>query len=240
MMEKLLECNNLCVNIEGKPVLSNVTFEVYENDFLCIVGENGAGKTTLTNAILSLVPISSGSIQLFGIGKSDVGYLPQKIKLSNHFPASVKEVVMSGFVGKSFFSPFYSKNQKCRADDSMRLMDIVALKDRSFLELSGGQQQRVLLARAICAAEKLVFLDEPVTGLDPTASENFYELLSHLNKHHGVAVVMVSHDVHNSVKYCGKVLHLGNGKRFFGKTEDYIKSEFYESYKRKEGIDNVV
>ncbi len=226
-MIKLLECINLNVNIEGKSVLNNVNFEVLENDFLCIVGENGAGKTTLTNAILGLVPIASGDIKLNGITAKDIGYLPQKIKLSSNFPASVKEVVMSGFAGKKFFQPFYNNSQKCRADDSMNLLGIKDIEKRSFLELSGGQQQRVLLARAICAAEKIVFLDEPITGLDPLASDNFYKLLSHLNKHHGVSIVMVSHDVENSVKYCSKVLHLGSSNRFFGETKDYLESDVY-------------
>ncbi|MBE6678361.1 MAG: metal ABC transporter ATP-binding protein [Ruminococcaceae bacterium] len=234
-MDKLLECFNLCVNYEGKPILTDISFTVEENDFLCIVGENGAGKSTLTNAILGLVPIKSGSILLHGISKSDIGYLPQKLKLNTHFPASVKEVVMSGFVGKSFFSPRYNKSQRCRADDSMKLLGINDYKSRSFLELSGGQQQRVLLARAICAAEKLVFLDEPVTGLDPAASDNFYKLLSHLNSHHGVAIVMVSHDIENAVSYCNKILHLGNDNRFFGTTEEYKKSDIYKYYVGKRG-----
>lgn len=234
-MEKLIECKDLCVNYEGKNVLNNVSFDVYENDFLCIVGENGTGKTTLTNSILGLVPVHSGQINLHGISKSDIGYLPQKLKLSNNFPASVKEVVMSGFVGKSFFAPFFYKSQRCRADDSMRLLSIDVLAKRSFLELSGGQQQRVLLARAICAAKKLVLLDEPVTGLDPIASDQFYSLLKHLNEHHGIAIVMVSHDINTSVKYCSKVLHLGNGARFFGTTEDYLKSDLYALYSRREG-----
>lgn len=229
-MGKLLECKNLYINIEGRTIINNLSFSVEENDFICIVGENGTGKTTLTNAILGLVPISGGSINLYGIGKSDIGYLPQKLKVENNFPASVKEIVMSGFVGKSFLRPFHSKSQKCKADDSLRLLSIENLKNRSFLELSGGQQQRVLLARAICAAEKLVMLDEPVTGLDVNSGNNFYQLIKHLNSHHGVAVVMVSHDVARSVGFCGKVLHLGIGKYFFGKTEDYVKTDLYKHY----------
>lgn len=237
-MEKLIECKDLCVNYEGKNVLCNVSFDVYENDFLCIVGENGTGKTTLTNALLGLVPVHSGEINLHGISKSDIGYLPQKLKISNNFPASVKEVVMSGFVGKSIFAPFFSRSQKCKADDSMRLLGIDVLKHRSFLELSGGQQQRVLLARAICAANKLVMLDEPVTGLDPIASDQFYSLLKHLNEHHGTAIVMVSHDIGTSVKYCSKVLHLGNGARFFGTADEYLNSELYALYSKREGKSN--
>lgn len=226
-MDKLLECKDLCISIDDRQILNNVNFSVDENDFICIVGENGTGKTTLTNAILGLVPVTSGSIYLHGISKSDIGYLPQKIRIENNFPASVQEIVMSGFVGKSFFKPFYTKSQRCKADDSMKLLSIDAIKKRSFLELSGGQQQRVLLARAICAAEKLVLLDEPITGLDTNASDNFYGLIKHLNSHHGIAVVMVTHDIERSVKYCNKVLHLGAGKQFFGKTDDYLQTELY-------------
>lgn len=226
-MEKLLECKNLCISIDDRQIIKNVSFSVEENDFICIVGENGTGKTTLTNAVLGLTPITSGSIFLHGISKSDIGYLPQKIKVENNFPASVREIVMSGFVGKSFFSPIYTKSQKCKANDSLKLLSIDDIKNRSFLELSGGQQQRVLLARAICAAEKLVLLDEPVTGLDTNASDSFYSLIKHLNSHHDIAVVMVTHDIVRSVKYCNKVLHLGNGSYFFGLTEDYLKTELY-------------
>ncbi len=234
-MEKLLECMNLCVSFEGKRVLNNVSFSVDEGDFLCIVGQNGAGKTTLTNAILGLVPITSGEIELNGITNKDIGYLPQKLKVSNNFPASVKEVVMSGFVGKKFFAPFYTKSQKCRADDSIKLLDIEKFINRSFSELSGGQQQRVLLARAICAAERIVFLDEPVTGLDVKATENFYTLLSHLNEHHSISVAMISHDIKTAVKYCSKVLHLGDGVEFFGSKNDYIESDAYKLFVREKG-----
>lgn len=235
-MDKLLECSNLCVNYEGKQVLNNVSFFVEERDFLCIIGENGTGKSTLTNAILGLTHISSGNITMNGITKSDIGYLPQKIKVTGNFPASVQEIVMSGFVGKSIFNPFYSKNQKCKAVDGMRLLDIEKIKKCSFLELSGGQQQRVLLARAICAAEKLVLLDEPVTGLDIVATNNFYQLLVHLNSHHDMAIVMVSHDIETAVKYCSKVLHLGNGVQFFGRTQDYINSNVYKRFLQKKEI----
>lgn len=237
-MEKLLECIDLCVDYEGKRILNNVTFSVNEYDFLCIVGENGTGKTTLTNSILGLTAIKSGTINLHGITKSDIGYLPQKLKIDSNFPAAVKEIVMSGFAGKTFFSPFYTKAQKCRGRDSMRLLGIEEVKNKSFQELSGGQQQRALLARAICAAEKLVMLDEPMSNLDPIASENFYKLLTHLNSHHGVAVVMVSHDIDFSVKYCSKILHLGNGVEFFGTTTDYLNSNVYKAYLRKEDKQN--
>lgn len=232
-MNKLLECKNLCISIEGRQIINNVSFTVEENDFICVVGENGTGKTTLTNAILGLVPITGGDIELHGMTKSDIGYLPQKLKVESNFPASVQEIIMSGFVGKSFLRPFYTKTQKCKANDSIKLLSIEDLRHRSYLELSGGQQQRVLLARAICAAEKLVLLDEPVTGLDASSSDNFYKLIKHLNAHHGMAVVMVSHDVKRAVEFCNKVLHLGTGSYFFGKAEEYVNTDLYKCYSKE-------
>lgn len=229
-MSKLLECNNLTVSFDGRPIIKDLSFTVNENDFLCIVGENGTGKSTLTNAMLGLIPITSGSIELHGICKSDIGYLPQKLKVENNFPASVYEIVMSGFVGKSFFNPFYTKSQKCKAADSIELLSINDIKSRPFTELSGGQQQRVLLARAICAAEKLVLLDEPVTGLDAQSSDNFYKLITHLNSKHGVAVVMVSHDIERSVKFAEKVLHLGADDYFFGTVDEYKDTDYYKNF----------
>lgn len=234
-MDRLLECENLSVSFDGRKILDNVSFFVEERDFLCIVGENGTGKTTLTNAILGLVPISGGSIRLNGISKSDIGYLPQKLKAESGFPASVSEIVLSGFVGKSFFRPFYSRMQRCKAEDSMKLLSVYELRRRSFSELSGGQQQRVLLARAVCASEKLVMLDEPVTGLDAASSDGFYKLIVHLNTDHGMAVIMVSHDIRRAVKYCGKVLHLGHGVQFFGSSGEYAKTELYARYAKAEG-----
>ncbi len=229
-MDKLLECRNLSVFYEDKQILKDVSFDVEERDFVCIVGENGAGKSTLTNAILGLLPIAGGSIKLYGLTKSDIGFLPQKFNVAANFPASVKEVVMSGFVGKKFFSPFYSKQQKCKADDAIRLLGLTQIKNCSYLELSGGQQQRVLLARAVCAAEKLVLLDEPVTGLDVATTNGFYNLICHLNTHHGMAILMVSHDIRTAVKYCSKVLHLGDGVQFFGSASDYIKTDTYKKF----------
>lgn len=229
-MSKLLECKNLSVSFDGRPIIEDLSFTVNENDFICIVGENGTGKSTLTNAMLGLIPITSGNIELHGICKSDIGYLPQKLKVENNFPASVYEIVMSGFVGKSIFNPFYTKSQKCKAEDSIELLSIDGIKSRPFTELSGGQQQRVLLARAICAAEKLVLLDEPVTGLDAQSSDNFYKLIMHLNSEHGVAVVMVSHDIERSVKFAGKVLHLGADNYFFGTVDEYKATDYYKNF----------
>lgn len=229
-MSKLLECKNLSVSFDGRPIIEDLSFTVNENDFICIVGENGTGKSTLTNAMLGLIPITSGNIELHGICKSDIGYLPQKLKVENNFPASVYEIVMSGFVGKSIFNPFYTKSQKCKAEDSIELLSIDGIKSRPFTELSGGQQQRVLLARAICAAEKLVLLDEPVTGLDAQSSDNFYKLIMHLNSEHGVAVVMVSHDIERSVKFAEKVLHLGADNYFFGTVDEYKATDYYKNF----------
>lgn len=229
-MQALLKCKNLAVGFDGKAVVENVNFELCEGDLLCIVGENGTGKSTLMNAVLGLVPLMGGTVELCNIKKSEIGYLPQKINKHQSFPASVKEVVQSGFVGKSLLRPFYTVDQKCRANDSMRMLQIESIKNKPFVELSGGQQQRTLLARAFCAAKKLVIFDEPVASLDPIATAEFYKLLSHLNKDHGLSVMMVSHDIEEAVKHSNKILHLSQSKGFFGSTEDYVKSEIYRRF----------
>lgn len=229
-MQTLLRCENIAVGFDGKAVVENVNFELCEGDLLCIVGENGTGKTTLMNAVLGLVPLMNGTIQMCELKKGEIGYLPQRINKHQSFPASVKEVVLSGFVGKSFLFPFYTKDQKCRADDSMRMLQIERIKNKPFVELSGGLQQRTLLARAFCAAKKLVIFDEPVASLDPIATADFYKLLSHLNKDHGLSVMMVSHDIEEAVKYSNKILHLNHSKSFFGSTDDYVNSEIYRRF----------
>lgn len=229
-MAVLLKCKDIAVGFDGKAVIKNVNFELCEGDLLCIVGENGTGKSTLMNAVLGLVPLMGGTVELCGVKKSEIGYLPQKINKHQSFPASVKEVVLSGFVGKSLLLPFYTTDQKCRANDSMQMLQIESVKNKPFVELSGGLQQRTLLARAFCAAKKLVIFDEPVASLDPIATAEFYKLLSHLNKDHGLSVMMVSHDIEEAVKHSNKILHLNHNKVFFGQTKDYIESEIYRRF----------
>ncbi len=208
---------------EGVSAFEGVSFDLDEGDFLCIVGENGSGKSTLIKGLLGLKQYSSGSIVFNGVKQREIGYLPQQTPAQKDFPATVKEVVISGCLNRNGLTPFYSKNSKKRASEMMSLMKIEDLSDKSYRGLSGGQQQRVLLARALCATEKLLLLDEPVSGLDPMVTAEMYEAIRSLNREKGVTVIMVSHDIHNALHCGNKMLHMAQGRYFFGTKEEYKK-----------------
>ncbi|MCL2489021.1 MAG: metal ABC transporter ATP-binding protein [Oscillospiraceae bacterium] len=221
----LITVKNLTVSYENRVVLSDLSFSVEAGDYLCVVGENGSGKSTLIKALLALKKTDGGGI-VFGEGlqRREIGYLPQQNGAHKDFPASVWEVVLSGCQNSRGIRPFYTKNERQRARAHIEKLGIADLKKRCFRELSGGQQQRVLLARALCAAGRLLILDEPVTGLDPVAAAEFYRLLALINKE-GITVVMVSHDVKSAVRFASHILHLQNKPLFFGPAAAYAGSE---------------
>ncbi|MBR3510290.1 MAG: metal ABC transporter ATP-binding protein [Lachnospiraceae bacterium] len=220
----LITVRNLAVGYEGQVVEENINFTVNKGDYLCILGENGSGKTTLMKTLLHLQKPLNGEILLQdGLTSNEIGYLPQQTVVQKDFPASVWEIVLSGCLGRREWHPFYGKEEKKLATENMERMGITRLARRSYRELSGGQQQRVLLARALCATQKVLVLDEPVTGLDPNATMEMYELIQKLNQE-GVAILMISHDVEVAVQYASHVLHLGTPS-FFGSKEAYLESE---------------
>ena len=219
-----LTCQNLCVGYDGKSVLQDLNFEVHAGDYLCIVGENGSGKSTLMKTILGLqVPISGRILTGEGLRKNEIGYLPQQTLVQKDFPASVKEIVLSGCQGRCGSRPFYSKEEKRLAAESIRKMQIESLSGRCYRELSGGQQQRVLLARALCATRKILLLDEPVSGLDPKVTAQMYTLIESLNRQDGITVIMISHDIAAAVKYASHILHIGDTV-FWGTKAAYLRS----------------
>ena len=218
-----LTCTSLSLGYEGKEILSNLSFSVEAGDYVCILGENGSGKTTLMRTILGLHKPMKGSISTGdGLNRREIGYLPQQNSIQRDFPATVREIVISGFQGQCGFRPFYTREQKRRADENIELMGISHLKNRCYRELSGGQQQRVLLARALCATRKMLFLDEPVAGLDPKVTQEMYALIEKLNKELGITIIMISHDIRAAIQFSNKILHIGS-EIFFGSRDDYIK-----------------
>ncbi|MBE5947404.1 MAG: ABC transporter ATP-binding protein [Lachnospiraceae bacterium] len=220
-----IKCENVSLAYEGQTVVSDLNFEVNKGDYLCIVGENGSGKSTLVKAMLGLKSVGSGKITFGdGLGRKEIGYLPQQTVVQRDFPAVVEEIVLSGCLSKCGFRPFYNKAEKMLAADNLKRLEIEELAGRCYRELSGGQQQRVLLARALCATGKLLLLDEPVTGLDPKLTKEFYDIVEDLNKKDEITVVMVSHDVNAAVKYASHILHVGT-QLFFGTKEDYLKTQ---------------
>ena len=219
-----ITCEKLSLGYDGIPVTENVSFKVEEGDYLCIVGENGVGKSTLVKTLLGLIKPLSGNLSTNGLTAGEIGYLPQQNTIQKDFPATVNEIVLSGTLRKGKNSPFYTKEQKALCEESMEKLGITNLKNKSFRRLSGGQQQRVLLARALCATEKLVLLDEPVAGLDPKVTGEFYELIKELNKS-GISIIMVTHDIKAAVKYAKHILHLGREEMFYGTVEEYNSSK---------------
>ena len=219
-----LTCQNLRVGYDGKSVLQDLSFEVFAGDYLCIVGENGSGKSTLMKTILGLQPPISGRILTGdGLRKNEIGYLPQQTVVQKDFPASVREIVLSGCQGRCGSRPFYNKEEKQLAEENLRKMQIDKLSKRCYRELSGGQQQRVLLARALCATQKMLLLDEPVSGLDPKVTAEMYRLIDELNHRDGITIIMISHDIAAAVKYASHILHIGSAV-FFGTKAEYLQS----------------
>lgn len=230
-----LTCENLTLGYDGKPILTNLSFIVNAGDYLCIVGENGSGKTTLMKAILNLhAPISGKVFTGDGLKLNEIGYLPQQTVVQKDFPASVREIVLSGCLNRCGLRPFFNKSEKKIAVDNMEKMNIAHLAKRCYRELSGGQQQRVLLARALCATRKTLLLDEPVSGLDPKASSEMYQAIETLNHNDGITVIMISHDIKSAVQYASHILHIGNTV-FFGTTREYIKSDIGKVFAPENG-----
>lgn len=222
-MPQLL-CKDLAVGYDGKTVVSGLNFEVCAGDYLCIVGENGAGKSTLVKTLMQLQSPLSGNIRFGdGLQKNEIGYLPQQTVVQKDFPASVQEIVQSGCQTRCGLRPFYNREEKQLAADAMQKMQIEELRKRCYRELSGGQQQRVLLARALCAARKMLLLDEPVSGLDPKVTTEMYHLIEKLNQQEGITVLMISHDIQAAVCYASHILHVGE-MIFFGTREAYLQS----------------
>ena len=225
-MSYLIECKNLTAGYEGMPVVKNLSFNVSAGDYLCIVGENGSGKSTLMKTILGLRSALSGEI-IFGDGlkQTEIGYLPQQTAAQKDFPATVREVVLSGCLGRKGFFPLLFK----LCDDNIELLGITGIAHRSYRNLSGGQQQRVLLARALCATGKLLLLDEPVSGLDPMVTAEMYEIISRLNREQSITIIMISHDLQGALKYGTKILHMESGAYFFGTTAEYRSTDIFHA-----------
>ena len=230
-MAAQLIAKDLTLGYDGKAVVSELNFSINAGDYLCIVGENGSGKSTLMKTLLRLkTPISGSIVSGDGLKHDEIGYLPQQNVVQKDFPASVREVVLSGCLNRRGFRPFYNQAEKQTAQDNMVRLSILPLEKRCYRELSGGQQQRTLLARALCATSKILLLDEPASGLDPKAATEMYDLIAELNRN-GTTIIMVSHDVGAFLKYSTHVLHIGRQSAlFFGTKTDYLKSDAGKIY----------
>ena len=221
----LLTCQDLSLGYDGHEILRGLNFEIEAGDYLCIVGENGSGKSTLMKTILGLqAPLNGRILTGEGLKQNEIGYLPQQTIVQKDFPASVREIVLSGCGNRMGMRPFYGRQEKQLAFENIEKMGLTPLAKRCYRELSGGQQQRGVMARALCATRKMLLLDEPVSGLDPKVTAEMYELIETLNHRDGITIVMISHDVDAAVRYARHILHIGE-TLFFGIKEDYLKTD---------------
>jgi len=224
-MSPLIVCSHVDFGYENHDAVIDVTMELNPGDYLCVVGENGSGKSTLIKGLLGLLKPTGGTLTVADeLKRTGIGYLPQQTAAQKDFPATVGEVVISGCLSRRGNRPFYSKAEKDLAVSNMEKLGILDLKKHCYRELSGGQQQRALIARALCATDKMLILDEPITGLDPSASQDFYHLIKRLNREEKVTILMVSHDIKNIVGQANKILHLQQNVLFYGSAEEYRKS----------------
>ena len=224
-----IECKDLAIGYQNKEIATNINFTVEKGDYLSIVGENGSGKSTLVKTILNILKPLSGEIKLYGSSKFKIGYLPQQTNVQKDFPASAFEIVLSGCMTKKT-GILFGKAEKEIAKNNMEKLSIFDLRHKSFKSLSGGQRQRVLLARALCAAEDILLLDEPASGLDPSITYELYDILYDLNKNDKMTVITVSHDLKATLKYSSKILHIGNEQLFFGTKDEYKISDIGKNF----------
>ncbi|MDR1253703.1 MAG: ABC transporter ATP-binding protein [Oscillospiraceae bacterium] len=201
--------------------VDDVNLDIQYGEYFCILGSNGSGKSSLLKAMLGLIPISSGTINL-EISKNEISYLPQVNAIPSDFPATVNEIVISGTQKKRNNLPFYKREDYHNLESALSSVELSELRNRKFSELSGGQQQRVLLARALVKNPKLLFLDEPCSGLDESISKHFYSLLKYLNEEQKVTIIMISHDSSHVEKYATNILHLAKKVIFYGNINQWI------------------
>ncbi len=224
-MNPLITCSHVDFGYENHDAVIDLTMEIGAGDYLCIVGENGSGKSTLMKGLLGLLKPTSGTLEISDeLKRSGIGYLPQQTAAQKDFPATVYEVVLSGCLSRRGSRPFYSAAERKLAFANMERLGIMELRKHCYRELSGGQQQRTLIARALCATKQMLILDEPITGLDPSAIQDFYHLVRRLNQEDYVTILMVTHDVANVVTQADKILHLKQRVLFYGTPEEYKDS----------------
>ena len=216
-----ITCRDLSIGYDGRAIRNHINFSLHKGNYLCVIGENGSGKSTLMKTLLHLLPPVSGSVLLGdGLGSNEIGYLPQQTVIQKDFPASVREIVLSGCQNHCGIRPFYNKEEKRLSEEMMDKLQITHFRNRCYRELSGGQQQRVQLARALCATKKILLLDEPVSGLDPKVTEEMYRLIEQLNHVDQITIIMISHDIREAVKYASHVMYLGEDI-FYGTKQEY-------------------
>jgi len=218
----LIELKKISLGYGKDIILKNINLNIEENDFVCVVGPNGSGKSTLIKGILGLIKPIKGKVVFNGLKQNHIGYMPQESKIDSNFPASVMEIVLSATLNQHS-NIFYSKEQKKHAIESLKILEIENLKDKCFCDLSGGQRQKVLLARSLCATNKLLILDEPSNNLDSKSKKELYKIIDDLNKKYNITIIMITHDLDHDNLIGNKILSLRENDVFFGSVDEFVR-----------------
>lgn len=215
MKNKVLEVKDLSFSYPDKSILYRLSFDVDAGDFMCIVGTNGTGKSTLLKLILNQLSPLEGEIKLLGTNSekykdfASIAYVSQKAtNINRDFPATVEEVVSLGLYSKKGLFKRNTKEDKKLIDSALERVGMLDYKHRQIGYLSGGQQQRVFIAKALISNPRIIFLDEPTTGIDIRAVDSICCLLGDLNKNSGITIVMVTHDISSIIYHSNKILVL--------------------------------
>ncbi len=226
-----VRCEGLSFRYNDHEVLSDISFSITEGDYVGLVGPNGSGKSTLIKIMLGLLRPPAGRVMVFGSDPSErklwdrLGYLPQKMDTFNpYFPSSVREIVSHGLISGKKFPKRLGKDDQTAINKALDLMNISGISNNLIGDLSGGQQQRVFLARAMVNEPGLLILDEPTTALDPETRQNFFTLLSELNRTGKVTIVLVTHDIGSVGKYASRLLYLDKRVVFYGGFDEFCLS----------------
>ena len=215
----ILELKNLTASYDNHEAIKDVNLKVKKGDYVCLVGENGSGKSTLIKTMVGLHKKDSGEI-IKNISEDKISYLPQNNMKDLSFPATAKEIIMTG-VQRHKKLPFYTKKDWDLFDKVCNMLEIKNLINSQIGNLSGGQRQRVMLARAIIREPELIILDEPCSGLDVNITKELYNILGKLHKENNMTIVMATHDLEEIKSMNVRVVCMATKVKFDGKIDDW-------------------
>ena len=242
-MDNIITAKNLSYSYEDKEIFSEVNLEIDSGDFAALIGPNGSGKSTLLKLILGILSYRQGEIKLLGdlVEKFNswdkIGYIPQDIREFNHsFPATVKEIIAANLYQEMGWIKILTKDLEKKIDKALKKVDMIEFKDRLIGQLSGGQQQRVFIARTLVTEPEIIFLDEPLAGVDASAEEDFYNLLAELNNQLGITIVMISHNVNVVSNKANKIICFGDKKIYSHQAENFDYDRYIKEIKNDKAI----
>lgn len=227
MPDPIIDVQNITVQIDRSSIISDVSFQVYENDFIGIIGPNGAGKSTLIRSILGLQPIKQGAISLWGTPIQTfhqwhkIGYTPQHMSINTNFPASVYEIIRLGLLSTLSFPRIFGAVEHQRIQTILTHLELTDIQHEQFSSLSGGQRQRTLLAKALVSQPRLLILDEPTNSLDTHITQIVYNYIATLSSDRNITVLLISHDPEAIEQYANTILAIDQTRQFFGPKSHY-------------------